>query len=461
MRRVVLTLTVLVALTLPVGMFAAQAATEEEIETAITDGLTWLAAHQYPDGSWYNNPNEITAETCLVLVKLQERAYELGYSSPFEAGYEYADEVDLGWDYVFDTARVVKQSPLGTQDHTGGASGTVDDPDTNGNGYGVYFQSASGAHHSMYTTGICTMALAASGTPDRPNDGGLDLDGDTNPDTFQEIAQDAVDWLSFAQVDGGTWEGGWYYSASDNGFGTADQSNSGYAVLGLQYGAEFGCTVPDWVKTELDIYIDYIQCDTAGDDHGGSGYTSPCSWVNELKAGNLIFEMTFVGDDPSAGRFEDALAYIERNWRDANDGLSSGTDGWGYDTNPASYQAMYCLMKGLEFSGIDLLDTDGDGNRDNDWFNQEPPASPAEDFASVIVEQQQIGGYWTGCAWGNPTLCTTWALLTLEKVAPEPPKPVGGVTMPAPPFAVLVPALAVGALLAVTATVVVLRKVRA
>lgn len=228
-------------------------------------------------------------------------------------------------------------------------------------------------------------------------------------------------------------------------------------MLGLQYGAELASTVPDWVKTELDTYIDYIRCDTAGDDHGGSGYTSPSSWVNELRAGNLISEMTLVGDDPSAGRFEVALIYIERNWRHANDGFSSGTDGWRCDTNPASYQAMYCLTKGLELSGIDLLDTDGDGNRDNDWFNQEPPGSPAEGFASVLVRQQT----WSGCAWGSPVLSTSWALLILEKVAPEPLKPVGGVAVPAPPFALLVPALAMGALLAVTATAVILKKIKA
>jgi hypothetical protein len=145
-------------------------------------------------------------------------------------------------------------------------------------------------------------------------------------------------------------------------------------------------------------------------------------WVNQLKTGNLIFEMTFVGDDASAGRFQDALDYMERNWRDADDGWSDGNDGWGYNVYPASYQAMYCVMKGLEYSRVDLLDTDGDGVRDNDWFNQEPPASPAQDFASVLVAQQNPDGSWPGnCAWGDSVLCTTWALLTLEKTVPPLP----------------------------------------
>ncbi len=33
-------------------------------------------------------------------------------------------------------------------------------------------------------------------------------------------------------------------------------------------------------------------------------------------------------------------------------------------------------------------------------------------------------GYWDDCVWGDPILCTTWALLTLQKVAPPPTVPV-------------------------------------
>jgi hypothetical protein len=84
---------------------------------------------------------------------------------------------------------------------------------------------------------------------------------------------------------------------------------------------------------------------------------------------------------------------------------------------------MYTLMKGLEYSGIDLIDTDGDNVRDDDWFNQEPPASPPQDFATVIVSQQHLDGYWPRGEYGDEILNTIWALLTLEKVAPPAPQP--------------------------------------
>jgi len=404
---------------------------EADIEQSITDGLAWLAEDQNDvDGSW--GTSDKTARTCFALIKLQDRAYELddpAIDSPFDPDYEYSENVIAGWEYIFsvdglgDGLYTLKQR-IGTQNHTGGASGNIDDPDTNSNGYGIYF----GPSHPTYSTGICLMALKASGTPDRANDGGIDYNGDTNPDTFFEIAQDAADWLAYGQSDFGPGEGGWAYSALDNAgnnpggpYTQEDNSNSGYAVLGLAAAEGFGCTVPAWVRTELNAWITAIQDTSGGVDDGGSWYRPPgpyqWAWVNEIKTGNLIFEMTFYGDTPGVPRFDAAIDYIERHWQDA-----SNDPGWGYSLNPADYQAMYCLMKGLEYSGIDLIDTDNDGFSDDDWFNQEPTASPSQDLASVLVAQQNsMDGSWPGCNWGDQTLCTIWALLTLEKVTPPPP----------------------------------------
>jgi hypothetical protein len=308
-----------------------------------------------------------------------------------------------GWQYVFGTPHVHMQQ-IGPQWH----DPNWDVPDTNGNGYGLYFDSWGG--HPNYTTGICLMALAASGMPGRANDAGLDFDGDGNPDTFLEIAQEAVDWLAFAQGDFDWCEGGWGYGANDNACDWADQSNSGYSVLGLAYGQDFGCTIPDWVHTELDIWIAYVQC-----ADGGSGYNG-CPGSNLLRTGNLLFEMCFNGYDQSGAEFQAALGYVDGTWQSANT-----EPGWGYGVWPASYQAMYCLMKGLEYCGVHQVDTNGDGVRDDDWFNQEPPAAPPEDFATVLVNQQNADGSWPWCDWGTDVLCATWALLTLEKVTPPPP----------------------------------------
>jgi uncharacterized repeat protein (TIGR01451 family) len=368
----------------------------ETILQAIEDGIAWLVTQQNQDGSWGDwYP---AAETGFALIKLQDYAYESGYESPFDPDYQYSSNVTSGWTYLLNNAQ---KETLSVQSHG--------NPDTNGNGYGLYW----GSYDQSYQTGICSMALEASRTPSRVNDAGKDFNLDGNPDTYIEIVQDVADWLAYGQIDDGTYRGGWGYEANE---GWADNSVSGYAVLGVAAAEEFGCTIPSFVKPELNYWIDYIQCHSAGDTYGGSGYGSPCDWVNLLKTGNLIFEMKFYGDTPSVPRFSDAMNYIENHWHDV------GFDqGWGYQGGtPAHYQSMYCLMKGLQYSGIDLLDLNGDAIPEHDWYKE---------FADVLVAQQNVDGSWPDSAayysggWGysyvGQRISTAWALQILEKITPK------------------------------------------
>ena len=421
---VMMVMAVFATIAMPAG-----AATEEEIEQAITDGLVWLVAQQNlgpgdPDyGSWNAYNGALDAGTGLALYKLQERAYELNYDSPFDPEYEYHQNVMDGLNWTFAHLVVVD---ISDQDHTTGASGMMDDPDTNGNGVGVCAR--HGTYTETYSTGILLAAISESGTPDRvvavP---GSPVDGWT----YGQVAQDMVDYLAFGQVEtpvpGILFEGGWDYRAVNNGAVISayhgDQSNTGYAVLGLAEAEHFGsCTVPDWVKTELDVYVDHVQDDVTGDTNdGGSWYSyfGDRIGVNILKTGNLIFEMAFVGDAPATQRVTDATDYLTRHWNDASG--ANAPPGWGGD--PAQYQTMFCAMKGLEYMGIDTFDG-------IDWF---------EDFSDAIVTQQDktvgstYGSWQTTSGRGEPVINTEWALLTLEKVAPpsvdpeEPcvPVPVG------------------------------------
>jgi hypothetical protein len=425
-KRKVISIAVILGLLVSLIVVPAQAATPEDIEQSIQDGLAWLVAQQDTSGgvnhgSWDAYSGYLGAGTGLALYKLCERAYELNdpdIESPFDPDYEYHQNVIDGFTWLFAHLTAVA---ISDQDHTAGATGTIDDPDTRINGFGV--RTSTGPQ--IYTTGILLAAIAASGTPDRPNEGGMDVDGDTVIDTYQEIAQDIVDFLAFAQSDGisaghhgNTLQGGWEYHAIDNGNPAggwmSDQSNSGYAVLGLATAQAFGCTIPDWVKTELNWWIDWVQDDVTGDPNdGGSWYSYPGGGigVNTLKTGNLIFQMALVGDTPATARVQDALDYLERHWGDAG-GVNSPA-GWGGNpagTAPAQYQAMFCLMKGLEYMGIDTF-----GAGPIDWF---------EDFSDAIVAQQDktvgptYGSWQSSSGRGEPVIITEWALLTLEKIAP-------------------------------------------
>ena len=365
----VLLLTMGLATTLPVG-----AATEEDIQTAIDKGIEWLVAQQDSGtgqfvGDWAGNE---TAGTSFAVAKLLDRAYETG-KDPFQDDpgapdyYMYHDNVVSGFDYIFLDA------------FTWGL------PDS-----GITFSEWG---YETYNTGIAMMAIAASKTPDREVDSAnLVVDGLT----YQEVVQGCVDYFVFAQNPDGAWR--YWYSMEPS-----DQSNTGYAALGLRTAEEFGCTVPQAVKDNLSPWLDFIQDDVDGDtDDGGSWYTDGWAWVNLLKTGNLLFEFAFVGDTVGVGRVDDAVDYIERNWNNA-------TDESGYPQWQDNYQAMYCLMKGFAAQGIEEIEVAGSPV---DWFDE---------IADHILDTQNADGSWPGDWWGDSLLTTEWALLTLEKFAPPPP----------------------------------------
>lgn len=354
---------------------AMRAATPEQIATAIDNGIVWLVAQQQPDGSWgAAGGSEPVAGTALAVVKLEELALELGYASPFDDAYPYKGNVVNGLNYLF------------SQTATYGA------------GTGICFTTFPSGFHETYRTGLGMMALAGSKTPDRvvPAVGSL-VDGWT----YKQVLQACVDYFAFAQNPDGGWRYFWTNEPSDN-------SNTGYAVLGLRYAEAptygFNCVIPAALKINLSGWLDLIQ----GPD-GGSQYTVGGDWENLLKTGNLLFEQSFVGDPLAAPRVQNAITYIQNTWNDP-----SPDPGW----RPYQYQAMYCLMKGLVSFGVDTLTVAGN------------PVNWYAEFAEAIVTSQMADGSWPWDMWGDSVLTTVWSLMVLEKVAPPPPTEVV-LTLPA------------------------------
>ncbi|MBB6067591.1 prenyltransferase/squalene oxidase repeat-containing protein [Methanococcus maripaludis] len=342
---------------------SAAAATEDEIEASIDAGIEWLASQQNETGYWGDCGDDLPAITGFALVKLVDRARELGVDPFNTSEYEYAENVILGFEWL----ESQKNVQFG-----------INDSQTNNNGQGIYFTCVD---HETYNTAIALMAFA--------NINGYEEYNET-------LVQDMVDWFISTQ----NTDGAWRYGAS----GISDNSNTGYAVIGLAYAENAGAIIPNSVKTGLNSWVDVIQDPV----NGGSWYTTETAWVNSLKTGNLILEMGFVGDDTTSGRLNDAVDYLVAHWND----VGSGTlmTGW----KPHNYQAMYCIMKGLEYMQIEEIDG-------IDWF---------EEISDYIVENQHSDGYWDDDPWADSTetpkiLSTEWALLTLEKVTVIKEIPVG------------------------------------
>ena len=379
------------------------AVTEDEINLAIDSGVAWLAAQQKPDGFW--GSCYPVAETGLAVVKLAEHAvdtkYGYGLPSPFDPAYPYREHVEKGLNYIFANACVVSidMEPAGN-------------PDTNDNEKGVYF----GTYYRTrtYETGIVMMAIATSRAPGRV----VNVPGSpVNGWTYKDVLQDMVDYMAWGQTDWGCGRGGWNYYEMVDGGARSDQSNTGWATFGLGFAESaaygFVCTIPAFVKTELNIWIDYIQNDVDGDPKdGGAGYIDPEGWVNILKTGHLLYMMALVGDTATTPRVQDAVAYLVRWWDDP-----SSDPGWkGWPGGVAGYHATFNVMKGL--TALYIHEIDG-----IDWQSE---------FEDVLVAQQLDDGSWPNTLWDRTAeriLSTTWALLTLQKVVPPkltPGKVTGG-----------------------------------
>jgi len=376
----------------------ANAATPAEITASVQKGTAWLALQQNADGSW----NGDTATTALAVLKFEEYAKELG-KSPFDPSYLYNTQVTDGLNFIFahlDTTQISDQTY---------EDGVIGDPDSNGNGIGVYVASAFNGE-SNYYNGIVIMAISASNDPSRVvNVAGSPVNGQT----YMQVAEDMVDYIAFGQVDTGSGRGAWDYWGTDSNNPTSergDNSVSGWVTLGLGYAnSNFGIATPGFVKTELNRYIDYIQNQPGGGDDwcsadpdGGSGYTDPACWVNTYKTGSLLYQMKMVGDTVATPRVMDAVDYIERHWNDANQ-----DPGWRDGIGTSNYQATFSLLKGFDVFGITQIDVGGP----LDWF---------DDMATEIINEQYADGHWQGSMWGNAVLDTVWALLTIEKAVTGP-----------------------------------------
>ena len=288
---------------------AVSASNAEEINASVTKGLVWLAAQQNADGSWGGGSQ--VAHTGLALVKMEERAFELG-KDPFDPTYLYSNNVKNGLTYIFKQVQ---------------ADGSIYD---------------NGAVQT-YETGIAMMAIAESHHPEAVvnNTGNPNADGKT----YKQIVEGAVNGL----VGGQNPDGGWRYTFNS---GSSDNSVSGYATLGLIYAKNlFGVTIPTATLQNLDQFATNIQ----GAD-GGSQYTIGGGWENILKTGNLLFEQKMVGyasDDP---KVQAAISYIGAHWNDAN-----SDPGWSNN-----YQAAFTTMKGLQSYDVEMIMV---GGNLTDWFD--------------------------------------------------------------------------------------------
>jgi hypothetical protein len=377
-----MTISALVALAAATG--TALAATEAEKRAAIDNGLAWLAANQQPDGRWlYDWSDGDTAATAAALLAFLEEKDNWAVN--------YQPVVDQGLAYIFGRGQVVGIGPQ-----------PAGNPDTNGNQVGIKFVPGAENGRDTYVTGLVlpVISMLAEATPDA-----VVAVGPLAGNTYRNVVQDTVDYFAFGQNDGGYARGAWRYWANS---GDADNSTAQWPPIGMLYAqAVPGVTVPAFVRTELRMWIDYIQNPV----NGGSGYDGPSNIVNEAKTGGLLAEMAFAGySGTSAGPGDlsdraGALAFLNAYW------TRGAENTW--DGNFAHPYAMWSIYKGLESTiglnnttAITSLLTDcgaGRGGQDVgdvcNWY---------EDYSEWLVLSQFGDGSWGGYSYWNNVLATPW-----------------------------------------------------
>ena len=370
---------------------------EVQVNVAIDEGLWRLHKDQErgtlpdgaPYGSWTYWRNE--SESYLVAATgASTEAFEIHGSLPTGDPDEdpYVESVQRGLNFLLSQ---LYSFPIAQDEDC-----PQGDPDVNGNDYGL-----ASWGHTMYESGISLMALASSRCPDC-------IAGTGNPEvagrSYLDIAQDMVDGFAYCQAapSRGDYRGGWRYNCNS---GDSDNSVSQWPVIGMESAeVNFGSTVPQFVKDELSMWIDYIQIDVPGDwwNDGGSGYTDP-DWANIARTGGLLAEMKFVGDTSESVRVNYAVDYIDRLW---------DTDWEHFPAN--SYYAFYSVMKGFRLLGIETISPLNNPSG-LDWYGDLDRG-----YAQYIVNDQDPGGAWYEGYWSSHPLQSAWAILTLKKTVVQP-----------------------------------------
>ena len=376
--------------TVKINVYNASTLTAEQLEKikvnkAIEDGLRCLYNLQYTDGKWGGYGSYWTSGTGEAVLAFENQ----GHIPLKDINKDiYAEYVQMGLDYLFGQLSV---QTLSNQTYIG-------NPDTNGNGIGLYWY---GEGRPVYSTPMAMMAIIGSLTPDATA-----TTGDAtyvNGRTYLNITRDICDYLAWAQNEagGGVYRGGWRYTAN---YGDSDNSVSQWPALGLLAAEKrWSITAPvyELVKDELERWVNYSQNSAGGSDHGGFGYESPTNWVNIAKTGAGLIMLSYIDADTSDSRVINATIYLNNTWD-----VNNNDPGWRIKPYGAgSFYAMYAVYKGCldaEPSPIVYLPLPA-GSRN--WY---------ADFVDYLLNTQTTDGCWPAGLYGDINLDTMWAILILS-----------------------------------------------
>ena len=167
-------------------------------------------------------------------------------------------------------------------------------------------------------------------------------------------------------------------------------------MLGLEAAetAGWGITVPTFVKTELEIWLNYSR-----ETNGCWGYTGRDGSDDHAHAGAGIAGLSFIGYPTSDSRIQGTLTWLNNNWTAST---------WGGTVWNNKY-GMYAVMKGMRTANPEITAIGS-----HDWF-AEFSSSLINGTNTLPSYKQQDAGYWPQTStWTSGYLGDSiWSLLTL------------------------------------------------
>ena len=260
------------------------------------------------------------------------------------------------------------------------------DPDANGNGYGLISSQASGT--PSYITGQIMDAIVASGTQNKTAETGQATF--VKGRAYKDIVQDMLDGYSWGMADN---TGGWYYTYQDVN-GSNDTSASHWWAIGVLASEAWGMDAPAWVKNiQKTVGIPLMQ--NATDGHFGYTNNQNAVWddaTNVTAAGMILMN---ADDMPQTdARFTAAMGYVNAR----------------YTTSMGNFYTMYQLTKAmrtaLNGSGVTTPIALLSGTRD--WY---------AGYADFLIANQSAAGAFTqtaGTAPINQDMASSWGVIILS-----------------------------------------------
>ena len=287
-------------------------------------------------------------------------------------------------------------------------------PDTNGNGYGI--EVCDRSYRPIYEGGQIMDAIIASGVQPGEDTGrnftgrsenmigsssfnpSMPVTGPNGNWTYGELLQDMCDMYAWGQRDPNYGDrGGWRYTWNTD----SDNSACQWAAIGMipAQKAPWNCVVPDWVKTENNIWLNYSYNGTGfGYDRIGNGYGTTPSGLVQMNMDGLVGY-----DDPLTPTDE-----RDPKWVTAERWLA---DVWGSFLNGQQY-GWYSFAKAMRTAlpnAVERITTTS--GTSFDWYNG---SGSYKGLAQRIVELQYSNGSWYSNWVGTGAIATAWHIIILR-----------------------------------------------